>query len=291
MQRQTNTNKCGMGFLEIYKERQILQKTGKKGVNIALKRLHSNLLTQKQLAAYNWLVNLSFLQYIDNINKDTFVELILSRKCLCLFRIGKYFGIGVKCPVSAQLYKVTEALRLLFTEFLSKNILEKSVDPELVAGGDRRTVLNLIVSLHQKAMEGAPFAPAHPSIKILNDWIISFGMIPPYGDDWFSQTKLYLVEDPMRNGEVFRNLCYVFRPDIYDGPLPPATDQKEMVERNRQALMVFAEDGFIDSCDVNLCHDIVRGNQNVIITLLEKIYMAYNKRYQKVVALIKNEIQ
>ena len=64
-----------------------------------------------------------------------------------------------------------------------------------------------------------------------------------------------------------------------------------MVERNRQALMVFAEDGFIDSCDVNLCHDIVRGNQNVIITLLEKIYMAYNKRYQKVVALIKNEIQ
>ena len=288
--KRTTAGNQGMGFLDIYKERQLLKQTGQR--NIAARRSNqTNLLTENQQSAYNWLVDLSFISYVDRITKDTFVELILAKKCLCLFRIGKYFGIGVKCPVSAQLHKISNSLRMLFAEMISKNILEKNYDPELVASGDRKTVLTLIVELHQKAMEGSPFIQSHPSIKLLSDWLIGFGMIPPYGDEWFVPTKLYLVEDPLRNGELFRNLCYVFRPDIYDGLLPPATDQKEMVERNRQALMVFAEDGIIDSCDVNLCKDIVRGNQNVIISLLERIYIAYNKRKEKVVMLIKNEIE
>ena len=137
----TTTPKREIGFLDIYKERQLLQKTGKRKLEFS-RAYQTNVLTKQQQAAFSWLVDMSFIPYTDGITKDTFVELILSKKCLCLFRIGKQFGIGVKCPISSQISKVSAALRMLFNEFLSKNIIEKPIDPYLVAGGDRLTVLS-----------------------------------------------------------------------------------------------------------------------------------------------------
>lgn len=266
-------------YLDVYRERQKLKsQIENKTVSKAVINIHE--LSENQLGAVNWLIDCSLIQYQDQITKDKLVQLVTEKNFLLLFKIAGLFGVKIPFPNSSKMTKQKESISLLITELQNKNVITTHVDKDLILRCNKKAILNLIECLYLKAMEGSPYHKSFCSYQTISNWLIDLGMIPPYGEDWFSGVDLYLMEDSLRNGEVFRKLCYIFRPDVYEGVLPPATDAKEIMKRISQSLMMLAEDGIIDKEDIQLGPSIVRGDIPVIYQILTKIYYSYLKRLQ-----------
>lgn len=279
----------GKGFLDIYLQTKNREKSTMNESHTVQK---TNELKKIQLAAYNWLVDISFLPYHPTVNRDTFVEMISHNKFQLLFRIAHKFNLDSKISSVDKPPNILASLKSLITELTDKGIIKKSISAELVFRCDQQSVLKLIVELHKAALNiQSKIPPQEDYSTILSDWLISLGIIPPYGEKWFTDIKLYLVEDPLRNSEVFTKLCSVVRPTVFIGVIPPAEHMHDIIERCQQAITVLAEEGYCDSSDVQYAEDIVRGSKKETQRLLMRIYTEYMRQQEILISQIQKELQ
>jgi hypothetical protein len=105
------------------------------------------------------------------------------------------------------------------------------------------------------------------------------GLVPADGEVWFGGGKVVsLADDRLRNGQLLRSLCIVLRPEIFEGILPPAKASREMVDRNRQSLVILAEEGAIQEDDVELAEAVVRGEPEAIEGILRSVKNWWEER-------------
>lgn len=275
------------GYYNIYMKNKTLKTNRKTHVSVPQKVPQGNELSDVQLAAYNWLVDSSFMKLIDNVNKDAFVEAICVNKFSVLFKVGRSFGVVVTSPQSEQLIHIRHSIKYLVHGLQEKQLIPMSTKVDAIAIQDRIEILNFIVNLHQAAMKGVKTTNSPAELNSLSQWLISIGLRPPSGKEWFACNRpLFLLEDPLRNGSIFQKLCVIFRPEVFINQIPPSKSLKEVVERNRQALIILAEEGAIDEQDIHLAEDLVRGTTDAAEKLLTKIRREYKIRQKNAIDCI-----
>ncbi|EAY08373.1 hypothetical protein TVAG_268990 [Trichomonas vaginalis G3] len=267
------------GYLDVYREREKI-KSGMQSNFTSKYSKSPNQLTSNQLAAYNWLVESSFLKYIDNISQNKLVELVTEKNFLALFNIATTFNIKIQKPTNSKPNTIKESIALLIKELITKDILNYRIDPNAILRCEKRTILTLIETLYNKAINDDPHIQDEFTAETISEWLIQLGLLPPYGESWFSDVDLYLLEDPIRNGEIFQKLCLVFRPEVFDSPYTPPKDPTSIINVTNQCLMMFYDEGIIESEDIDYSKDIVKGNTDVIIKILSKIYKGYLKHFE-----------
>jgi hypothetical protein len=229
------------------------------------------------LAAYNWLVDISILKVIDNPTGATITEAFCASNFLPLFKVAKLFGVIVSPARSSQLKAIEESVAALILGLQQKSVIPLSIDASQIVRKDRSAVGKLIVSLHRSGLKIRKVPAA--SLQELSRWLLSLGLVPPNGDEWFAGGKsLSVADDTVRNGDLLRSLCLVFRPEIYEAILPPVTTTREMIERNRQSLVILAQEGAVPEVDIDLAESVVKGVPDAIDQILRSIKNQWRKR-------------
>ena len=276
----------GKGYLE----RFIKSKSSKNDASekkIAKKRsvkeTNQNGLTDIQISAYQWLHDKGIAPLIDNLTKQSLVSYLIERNFLAIFKIGAIFKVFVTPPKNVQLSRVMISLQRLLDEMKEKRIIPIEINHELIAKGNQDEIIRFLTFSYEFSIIGNGIDGLPVRLKRISDFLLSLGIYPPpnSGKAWFSNGRsLYLIEDPIRNGELFRSLCIVFRPEIFESQLPPAKTPREMAERIRQALVILNEDGLIDEEDILSANSIVRGTTDTAEKIIEKIMYSYEKKAQ-----------
>ena len=234
-------------------------------------------LSDVQAMCYQWLVDNSIIKVLDNPTRESLVDAVTVSKFQALFKIGRFFNVVVSPPNSQDIRVIAKSLTLLIRALQEKSILPVDTDIDRIVRKDRSEVTNLLVNLHQWAVKGMRKGMSNSRKEFISKWLSSLGLRPAIGDDWFNN-KLSLMEDKVRNGELLRSLCVAFRPEVFEGPLPPAKSPREMVERVRQALVVLAEEGAIQNADIQKAEDMVRGTTDAAEIVILKAKKEYEKR-------------
>jgi hypothetical protein len=226
------------------------------------------------LSAYHWLVDISVLKLLDTPNLATIAEAFSASNFLALFKVAKFFGVVVTSPRSARLQETVSAVIQSLQE---KLILPVSVNVSQLIQKDKIEIAKVIVSLHETALNRKKASEA--SLQELSDWLLSLGLIPSNGEEWFGRKQTFsFTEEKLRNGDLFRSLCIVFRPEIFEGILPPVNVTQEMIERNRQSLTILADEGVISKYQINLAEKIVQGIPEVIEEILRNVKESWEER-------------
>lgn len=239
-------------------------------------------LSDVQSETYRWLVDFSIIPVLDTPTRDALVSSVCSLRFQALFKLGRFFNVIVSPPATDDIQAVAQSLLFLIRGLQEKGILSLSVDLQRLVRRDRGAVLDLLNTLHQWAMKGGRRTIPSSTAGILSQWLFSLGLYPMIGEDWFNP-ELSLMEDRVRNGELMRSLCVVLRPEVFEPPLPPAKTPREMVERNRQALVILAEEGAIGKIDVQRAEDIVRGTTDAAEVVLFKVKKEYERRQRQMI--------
>lgn len=281
----------GKGYLERFQQanankngQSSIKKTKKKTEKVSVQ----NILSDIQISAYEWLHEKGVLPLIDNPTKHNLVSFLIDKNFLAIFKIGAIFKVFVTPPKNAQLSRIIIPLQRLLDEMKEKRIIPIDIDHDLIAKGNADEILRFLTFSYEFSIIGNEIDGLPVRLKKMSDFLLSLGIYPPpnSGKAWFTNGRpLYLIEDPIRNGEVFRSLCIVVRPEIFESKPPPAKTPREMAERIRQALVILSEDGFIDEDDVFAAESIVRGTTDTAEKILEKFMKSYEKKQQ---AILKN---
>ena len=249
----------------------------------AVKPTSQNIFTDIQVSAYQWLHDKGILPLIDDLTKQNLVSSLMDKNFLAIFKIGAVFKVFVTPPKNAQLSRVMIPLQRLVDEMKEKRIIPIDINHELIAKGNPDEILRFLTFSYEFSVIGDEMDGLPVRLNKISDFLLSLGIYTPpnAGKTWFNNMRpLYLIEDPIRNGELFRSLCVVIRPEIYESKPPPAKTPREMAERIRQALVILNEEGFIDDDDVLNADSIVRGTTDTAEKIIEKIMNSYEKRAQ-----------
>ncbi|OHS97385.1 hypothetical protein TRFO_36390 [Tritrichomonas foetus] len=245
-------------------------------------------LTDLQISAYQFFQEKGFLPLFDIPLPELLIQSMVSKHFLSLFKIGAYFKVFVTPPQSDQLSQILTPLRRLLNEMKEKQIIPIGINPEQIVRENHEELLQFLVSSYEWAVKGGGGSTLAARLQKLSEWLISLGIYPPIGNAWFTNGRpLYLIEDPLRNGDLFRSLCIVMRPELYEPRPPPASTPREMVERVRQALAILSEDGLIDQDDILCAEEIVRGTTDAAEVILEKAMKSYEKKQRTVLYNLK----
>ena len=280
----------GKGYLDQYQDTKALKNgTFRKSTRRISRNQKSAKvgLTDLQLSAYQFFQDKGFLPLYDALTPSSLLECLVSKHFLALFRIGSYFKIFVTPPQNNQLSNIMTPMRRLLSGLQEKHIIPLDISAEQIARENQNEVFRLLVSMFNYAVNGEGKSIS-ARLEELSNWLISLGIFPPNGVSWFTSGRpLYLIEDPLRNGDLLRSLCIVMRPEVYEQKPPPASTPKEMVERVRQSLAMLSEDGLIDSSDVLLAESVVQGTTNAAEKILEKAMKAYETKQHIALSNIK----
>lgn len=244
-----------------------------------------NSLTDSQLIAYKWLLKKGIIVELENPTQKMVVNQLCMDKFNALFKIGISFGVITSRPQTNMLNHIRPCIASLVEGLQSKGILPNTVNIDLLVRCDKCELLSFMVLCYNASITG----PKNKStLDIVNQWLLSIGIEPPdsYGGNWFSVHPLHLVLDPLRNGEIFCELCRVFRPEIFNGAILPASSQRQMIERTHNALKILANSCAIDESDIILAEEIVKGKNDAAERLLVKIHSSYKKREEDFLKVI-----
>lgn len=257
------------------------------------KKSHSNKennqsgLSDIQMSAYQWAHEKGVITLIDNVTKQTLLISLVAKRFLALFKIGAIFRVFVTPPKNDNFSEVKHAIKRLLNRLKEKRILPMSFNPELIAQGNQNELLYFFTTTYQFYLQGNPENGLPARLQKLSEFLISLGINPPasIGNSWFTNSRpLYLVEDPLRNGELLRSLCVVIRPEVYESKPPPAKTPSEITERIKQALVILSEDGYIDNEDTFMAEGILRGTTDTTEKILFKFMNSYNQKSQSIIA-------
>lgn len=276
----------GKGYLDRFlqsKSNKSSQSTSRQSKKRTTKESIQNGLTDIQISAYQWLHDKGILPLIDNLTKQNLASFLIDRNFLAIFKIGAIFKVFVTPPKNVQLSRTMISLQRLLDEMKEKRIIPIDVNHELIAKGNNDEIIRFLTFSYEYSIIGNEIDGLPVRLKKMSDFLLSLGIYPPpnSGKAWFTNGRpLYLIEDPIRNGELFRSLCIVFRPELYEPNPPPAKTPREMAERIRQALVILSEDDLIDEGDILCAESIVRGTTDTAERIIEKIMISYEKRAQ-----------
>lgn len=275
----------GSYYQEYIKQKQIKEGTYTSRINESIQKKnppnYANMLTDNQLSAYNWLIAKSIIQPIDEVDKRALTLLLCSNKFQILFKLGSLFGIVTSKPVSNYLSHIKPSIHALVRGLQEKKVLPTAINVDALCKNDQYEVLAFLVSCY--IADTAPPPLLEADISRISQWLINIGIEPPLNDkEWFLNTKpLHISSDSLRNGDLFCQLCVVFRPETFNGSIPPTYIPREIKERLNQSLRILADENAIDESDINLTDAIIKGKIDVIITLLQKVHIAYQKRQEQ----------
>ena len=247
-----------------------------------VKRTTPSDLSDVQAETYRWLVDFSIIPVIDVPTREALVASVCDLRFQALFKLGRIFNVIVNPPASGDFHAALHSLGRLVRGLQEKGVLPLNVDVNKLARREKPVVLELLNTLHSWSVKGAARVMANSTASVISQWLFSLGLAPMIGDDWFNPS-LSLMEDRVRNGELLRSLCVVFRPEVFEPPLPPAKTPREMVERNRQALVILAEEGAVAKIDIQRAEDIVRGTTDAAEAVLIKVKREYERRQKQMV--------
>jgi hypothetical protein len=212
-------------------------------------------LSDMQLAAYRWLVDTSIIKLLDDPTPSTLADCVAASNFAALVKMARFFGVILPSARSGP-----SRISAVLGQLRERGMLGPTVDAERVAAGDRAEIGRLLIELHQAAGLAKQVGPPDATEAEVSDWLVSLGLLPATGDSWIGAGRVRaLGDDRMRNGDLLRGLCIVFRPEIFEGALPPAKSPREMIQRVKQALAVLADEGAIQNLSEVSAEAIVKG--------------------------------
>lgn len=262
------------GYYATFLQKKVLESGKPKQIKRIEKKAQPTDLSDVEADACRFLVESSVIQPIEPQTRAILSASLTGSRFRGLFALGRLLNIRASPPTGGDFAGTVKAVAFLVAGLQEKGALPLTTSVDRIVKNSVPDVMHVLVGCHQYVLREM----SGPStLRAISTWLRSLGMRPVVGDEWFAR-KLPLLEDRARNGELMRNMCIVFRPEVFDEKPPPATTAVEMAKRNRQALAVLAEEGAIETSDIGRADDIVRGANDAFETILMKVKVEYERR-------------